>query len=331
MIRSILPVFLTLLLATKGLASSEIIELINRGEIEEARELIVKSTSASRRDGTILFAQALIEQNGARSMELLKAGESAGIDPEYKETAERLKADFYLAKHEYKQVGEIAGNYLKQYENGKYRNQMMRMAALSYELEGFPEKAENLRTKLAKENPDSEYGSIGKLDRASYLFNAKKYDETAKLCRKLSSSKADIISAPATYLLSLSVLKQGEVDNAIFHYNLLKEQYTDAIGLDELMDEMGQIESRMDDQNAEKITGTIYSIQAGVFSNRDNAKNLAKRMKQFGETVEIKDKNISGKKYFVVFVGKFSSTDKAMAFKSRLEKSEKEAFQVVAR
>ena len=54
-------------------------------------------------------------------------------------------------------------------------------------------------------------------------------------------------------------------------------------------------------------------------------------MKKYGKRVEIKEKKISEKNYFVVYVGRFKSTDDAIAFKTILEKSENEAFQVVAR
>ena len=85
------------------------------------------------------------------------------------------------------------------------------------------------------------------------------------------------------------------------------------------------------DQVAERITGTTYSVQVGVFSVGDNARNFAGRLKKYGEPVEINEKMISGKKYYVVYAGRFLSSEKAMAFKTRLESSEKEAFQVIAR
>lgn len=79
------------------------------------------------------------------------------------------------------------------------------------------------------------------------------------------------------------------------------------------------------------MTGTVYSVQVGVFSVKDNAKKLAGRLKQYGEPTEISDRVISGKKYYVVYVGRFLSSEEAMVFKARLELSENEAFQVVAR
>ena len=97
------------------------------------------------------------------------------------------------------------------------------------------------------------------------------------------------------------------------------------------MDKFTGIESKNKNQTAEEITGTFYSVQVGVFSVRDNAKTLSRSMKKYGKKVEVKEKKISEKNYFVVYVGRFKSTDDAIAFKTILEKSENEAFQVVAR
>ena len=64
---------------------------------------------------------------------------------------------------------------------------------------------------------------------------------------------------------------------------------------------------------------------------RDNARDMKKRMEKYDQQIEIKDKTISNKSYYVVYVGKFTSSDEAIAFKTRLESQENEAFQVVAR
>ncbi|MCP4705546.1 MAG: SPOR domain-containing protein, partial [candidate division Zixibacteria bacterium] len=78
-------------------------------------------------------------------------------------------------------------------------------------------------------------------------------------------------------------------------------------------------------------TGTFYSVQVGVFSIRDNAKALSRSLKKYGKRIDVKEKEISDKNYYVVYVGRFKSTDEAIAFKAILEKSENQAYQVIAR
>lgn len=330
MFRVIIAIFSAAVLV-QFCAASEIIDLINRGDIEEARRQIEQSSTASHRDGTILYARALLESDGQKSLQLLEAAEKSGISAEYIEDVAHLKILFNFANGDYGNVAAMAESYFRKWENGRYRPEILRMAAIAYEHEEKSERITRLRSQLAKENPDAEIGQTGKLDHANELYGAKKYDEALKIYQKLADSKHDAISAPAIFMTARCALKENHVDDAIFRYNLLKEAYPDAVGLDDLMDDLSHLEKKSDDLKAEKITGTSYAIQAGVFSDKDNARNLVKRLKQYGEPVELGEKSISGKDYYVVYVGKFQSTEKAMAFKARLEVSEKEAFQVVAR
>jgi len=311
--------------------ASNIVELINKGDIDQARREMEKSLSATHRDGTLLFAQALLETDGKNSLQLLSTAEKSGVSPEYDEDIAHLRILYSFANAAYDNVIQQSSSYLNKWENGRYRTNVLRLAAIANEHNSLIDKATRLRSQLAKENPEAEFGQIGKLDQANALYGSGRYDEAMKVYQKLASSKFDVISAPAMYMMTRSALKTNHFDDAIFRFNLLKEGYPDAVGLDDLMEEVSQIEKKSEDSRAEKITGTSYSIQAGVFSDRDNAKNLAKRLKEYGEPVETADKTISGKKYYVVYVGRFRSMEKAMAFKSRLEASEKEAFQVVAR
>jgi tetratricopeptide (TPR) repeat protein len=228
-------------------------------------------------------------------------------------------------------MGGTATGYLQYWEKGKYRAEILRLAALAFEKQNKPKKAEQYRRQLIRENEDQSPGIIGRLDEARQLYYDRKYIDAQKICRRLGNSKLDEAAAGALYMLSFYSLEQKRVDDAILYYNLLRERYPVAVGLNALVNGLSQIERGTTDRRAEKITGTVYSVKVGVFSKKDNAKKMAKRMEKFGEKVEIKQKPISDKKYHVVYVGRFQSMEKAMAFKARLESSENEAYQVVAR
>jgi cell division protein FtsN len=86
-----------------------------------------------------------------------------------------------------------------------------------------------------------------------------------------------------------------------------------------------------DDDTAEKLTGTFYSVQVGVFSQKGNAKRQAKIFAAYDQKVDIETKTISGKKYRVVYVGRFATFDEANRFKKMLEANHHEVFRVVAR
>jgi cell division septation protein DedD len=131
------------------------------------------------------------------------------------------------------------------------------------------------------------------------------------------------------YLLALVASK---ADDAVFYYNILREEYPAAVGLDALADKIAGMSSPdAGSTAAERKTGTFYSVQVGVFSQEDNAKRQAKAFSRYDRQVDISKKVISGQEYRVVYVGRFSSYLEAQDFKKLLEANHNEVFQVVAR
>jgi tetratricopeptide (TPR) repeat protein len=311
--------------------TSDVIDLLNEGKIDEARRLVAESSTATLRDGTLLYYQALLEPDGQKSMQFHDAAFKAEMEPQFLEHSTYLRALYHLADRNYEKLGATSEAYLQYWENGKYRAEVLRLAALAFKKQNEFAKSDRFRKNLIDEFAGSRTGKIGQLDEAVRLYEKKDYLAAQKICRKLSNSKYDEIVPPALYLLSGYSIEQNRIDDAILYYNILKETYPTAVGLDDLMNRLGQLYRESDNSRAERLTGTIYSVQVGVFFIKDNAKRLAERMKQYGEKVEIANKIVSDKKYYVVFAGQFQSTEEAMVFKSRLEMAEKEAFQVVAR
>ena len=57
-----------------------------------------------------------------------------------------------------------------------------------------------------------------------------------------------------------------------------------------------------------------FTIQAGAFSNSDNAKSLQSDFENAGMFCQIKEKNVAGTVFNVVYVGKFLTEDEADNF-----------------
>jgi tetratricopeptide (TPR) repeat protein len=312
-------------------ASDKIIDLIRQGDIDAARSMIAEGSTAARREGTLLLCQAMLEPDGGESLRFLKAAFAAGLPPQEVEDDIYLQAQYYLADGDYENLASTARDYLREWETGKHRAPMLRLAALASDRLGKRAESERFLDLLIKENPENRFGAIGKLDKAGSLYRRKDYTEAQNICRKLGQSKYDDVVAPAYFMLSFYSIDQKRIDDAILYYNLLREGYKHAVGLDDLAGRFEPFDSAAGNHRAEEITGTVYSVQVGVFSVEDNAKKLARHMETYGEKVEIGKKKISDTYYYVVYVGRFLSSADAMAFKSRLELSEQDAFQVVAR
>lgn len=61
-----------------------------------------------------------------------------------------------------------------------------------------------------------------------------------------------------------------------------------------------------------------YTIQAGAFSNKDNAISLQKQFLDAGYSSEIKEKTVAGTLFQVVYVGKFTSEEEAKYFLQKI-------------
>lgn len=329
--KSVSCLIIVLLVFSSSFASEKIIDLIKRGDVDQARREIERYSTASRREGDLLYFQALLESDGSKSRRFLEAAFKAELSPQYLPDNVYLEALYYLADGDYERLAATANAYLQYWEAGKYRPHMIRLEGLGLYRQEKREEFERNIERLIAENSGRLFGQLGRLDRARHLYKSGNYAKADRICRDLSKSEFDEIAAPALYLLSDYAFEQRRTDDAILYFNLLKEAYPYAVGLDDLMDRFTGLEKKSDDLTAEKMTGTVYSVQVGVFSVKQNAENLAERMKAYGKKVEIKDKKISEKNYYVVYVGRFLSSDDAMAFKARLEISEEEIFQVVAR
>ncbi len=321
--------FLFLLAPVAG--AEDILDKIEHGKIDEARDEIGQSSSAAIRNGNLLFYQALLEPNGETSQQFLDASMKAGLNPEYLERNVYLSAQQYLAEENYEKAIATARGYLQRWENGRYRPQILRLAWFAFDREKQRDNATRLNSNLMRENRGELYGYLAEIDKAYTLYRDKDYVEAQNICRRMTNSDYPEAAATAMYLLSKYAIEQNRIDDAILYYNLLKERFDNAVGLADLIDRFANLDNLTGDASAEKITGSSYSIQVGVFSEKDNAEDYAKHMKQYGEKVEIDDKRISGKKYYVVYVGKFLNTAEALSFKTRLEAAENEAFQIIAR
>lgn len=327
--------FFLLLLAVLGVASvtgaADIIELINSGDLTQARLELNRQVSASRRDGLLILGQALLETEGQKISQLLERASQAGVPPERAEYYYKTKAYLLLADGNFEGLLQVTEEYLGIWEAGQYREQMMFLRALAVEKNGDKASASKLKEQIIKEGASAQLSNQVRLSQSIELLAKKKFGEAQNFCRRIIKSKDEEFSAAAMYLMASAAIEIRRVDDAIHYYNLLKESYPRAIGLEELADRFESFEPRSADQKAETLTGTVYSLQTGVFSQKVNAEALAERMKKYKAPVEIVGRTISGRKYYVVYVGRFRSTDKAMEFRARLEDEEKETYQVVAR
>ena len=324
-------IILALGIPTVGSADN-IYSLITDGRLKEASDSLSRLATASTRDGNVLFFQSLMEQSADQAARMMEASLRSSVSLEYRPEIYYRLAQYYLIKHDYKDLSRVVNEYRASTESGKYDAEMLRLSVIVDQMSGDYESALKQADRFQVKYGTSETSQWGMVDKARILAANGKSIGAVKILKELSREKSGVGVPQALYLLAVDALEKKRIEDAVFYYNLLRDGYPGAIGLDALVDRLSSVAGGYDTgDTAEKLTGTYYTIKVGVFSSRDNANKQADLFKQYKKPVDIREKTISGRNYHVVYVGKFQSYQDAYQFKSTLEATHGEVYQVVAR
>lgn len=314
-------------------SGKEAYSLILKGEIDEARELLSRASTASQRDGNHLFFLSLIEPDAKKSYELMKASMNAGVSAIYLEEINLRMLQYYLLNGNLESAGRIIGNYGASFEDGKYSPQVIRYSVYLDERARRFESAIRQADRLLLQYSTDNFNQWGAVDKARIMMAFEKKIAARDILTKLSREKSGPGVPAALYLLTVDAVERKRPDDAVFYYNLLREAYQSAIGLDGLLDRMAGLGSQASqrEKTADQRTGTFYSVQVGVFASAENAKQLVKQFDGYNQKVDITTKKISDRTYYVVMVGHFESYESAQSFERTLEAEHNDVYQVVTR
>lgn len=332
MFKRCIPVSILLILIMTSLSAraDDLYSMILSGHIDEAKDSLSHYSSAASRDGRLLFCGALLEPDAAESARMLEASMRASVPARYLEDIYLRLCRYYLMADNRSRLDELTTDYLARWEGGRYEAEILRLAALAERQAGNNQAAVRLLDRYLTRHDKEDLRQWGEIDKAAALLKDGDRNKALSVLRKLSKDKSDDGVPIALYMLGIDAVDRGRVDDAVFEYNLLRESYPAAVGLDHLVDRLGGI-SLPSDNRAEKLTGTYYSIQVGVFSDKKNARHQADLFKNSGEKIDVTTKTVSGRKYNVVYVGRFSTFDEANRLKTKLENTHGAVYQVVAR
>ncbi len=321
------------MLVSAGVVKADnIYSLIMQGRIKEATDSLSAGTKAAIRDGDHLFFQAMLERDAGKSAQLLEASLNAGVSASYRQEIYYRLAQYYLLKGDNDKLQKLVADYRTYWEAGKYRPDMFRISVLLDEQTSAFDAAVKEVDRYLLEFKDGNLNQWGLIDKARIMTEYNKSVAAASMLKKLSRERSGPGVPQSLYLLAMDAIADKRSDDAVFYYNLLREGYPNSVGLEAIVNKMeGLASATYKDNTAEKLTGTYYVVQVGVFSEKKNAERQADIFKQYNQKVEIGTKTISNTKYNVVYVGRFSTYDAADSFKRKLESDRNEAYQVVAR
>ena len=191
--------------------------------------------------------------------------------------------------------------YLQQIENGKADEVRYELIGLKEKYSGDPsvmflegvltengQKAVVIYQKVVDEYPDSKYADAALYRIYSYYYALGLYESATE---KLNKLIADYPKSPY-----IKIAKQNQLP--------VNPEITQE-------DESDTTQQKNDD-----VKGTDYkfTIQAGAFSNNENAESLQLKFENSGIFSDIKDKLVAGTTFHVVYVGKFITENDADSF-----------------
>ncbi|HWR83316.1 MAG TPA: SPOR domain-containing protein [Candidatus Deferrimicrobium sp.] len=318
--------------ATGRCPGADVYSLIRDGQLDQARESLSVAAYSTQRDGNRLFFESLIESDAGRSAQLLEAALEASVARTHLAEIHFRLAHYHLLHGDMTKATRYVKDYLLLPDNERHRAEMQRLSIMLEETAQAYEAALLQADRYLLEHDSGNDHQWGLIDKARIMLALNKGIGAEKVLRKLSREGSGPGVPPAFYLLTEAAATAGRTDDALFYFNVLREAYSAAIGVDVLTDRLSDLPSRdLDAPDADKRTGTFYSVQVGVFSKEENAERLGQRIAGDDRPVDIEIKVISGTKYQVVYVGRLKTYDDALKLKQQLEAEHNEVFQVVAR
>ncbi len=324
---------LFIVIAFSGAGYAEnVYSLIKQGRLAEAKDSLSQRSSALNRNGDDLFFLSMLDESADKSAQLMEASLRASVSASFRQEIYFRLAHYYFIKRDFRLLKKTVDDYLSKWENGKYRSEMFRFRVYFEEnKKNFNSAIKEIDRYLMEYTRDDNY-QYGLIDKARIMYRYRKFVGANKLLRNLSREKSGPGVPLALYALATDAIKNKKTDDAVFFYNIHRDGFPHSIGLDATIDKLSGMTTSGDrDNRAEEYSGTFYSVQVGVFSSKSNANNFSKSFKTYNKKIDIKSKKISDKKYYVVFVGHFSTYNLAYNFKETLESKHREVFQVIAR
>ncbi len=145
-------------------------------------------------------------------------------------------------------------------------------------------------------------------------------DAASKFMRVVENYPNSKYADAAVYRLFNYYFTQDNKDLSKKYFDKLKNDYPESPYLKiaktqyDILISSEVIERETVEPVIKKTTETSFIIQAGAFARRENALSLKSQLEKAGVFTEIKEKNVAGTIFSVVYAGKFSNREDAENF-----------------
>ena len=301
------------------------------GEVGRAKRILLNQLAQDRENPEILFYLGKMEEKGRASRKYFE--DVTDYFPYWinSDEAELLICKYEFCKGMYVTTVDLTERFEQSFPQSQMVPEVLWISGCSFLAMDQPDSALVQFDKIGKSFPGSNWAKWVQLGKGDCFFADKNYNQAIAEYQKVFDDYQDSEVFP--FALSGLVKCFGQLqesEKALLYYNLFKERYPYCIESIENIAERISFQKKTEEKTkAERLTGVKYTIQLGVFGIKENALRLRSQFEKLGYSVNIKRKIISGKKYSVVQLGSFTSYEKVLKLKKKLESKTNESYRIV--
>ncbi|HVP37089.1 MAG TPA: SPOR domain-containing protein [Terriglobales bacterium] len=305
------------------------IKFYDQGDYKDAKDELNSYLESNPSDYEALYYAGKLEGDAEKAAGYFKKvwGSSSQIK---KEESGLELCLYYQAAGLDDSVLTISSKFKKTFPKSPLLPQILWLESKSLLATGKTEQALKGCRNIIDQYPSSSWAAWAQLGIADIYFSQGGFSRSIKEYTKIIDKYAGTEAFPLALAgMSRAFDATGDKDKAVLYMNLCKERYPGGI------DSQSQVQAeeiipRKDPGTAEKLTGTKYSVQIGVFANQENADKMMQKLKSQGYSPEQSSRTIQNKTYYVVRVGLFDSLSEAQKLREKLEREEGEVYRVVS-
>jgi tetratricopeptide (TPR) repeat protein len=306
---------------------------LEAGRLDEAKRILLDQADKHADDPAILFCLGRVEEKGDLSGRYLRS--IADRCPDWGGVAE---AGLLACKYEFCRDMNLAaierakGLELSSAE-GQVEPALLWVSGCSFLALGEADSALERFEQVLRSSPRSSWAQWAQLGKGDCFFARQDYDRAvAEYDLVLDAYRYSQAFPFALSGLAMSFARLGDPERALLYRNLLREKYPlSAESIGELPEAEGSEREAAQGNRAERLAGVRYTIQLGVFREKENALRLRSQFENQGYPVRILSKTVAGKEYRAVQLGSFASHREALKVKEEIEALTGESYRIEIR
>lgn len=327
-LKIVIPALVLLYSSAYSQKLNDAIKYFNQGDFKDAQEELKAYLESNPSDYEALYYAGKLESNSEKSAEYFKKIWESSTKIKKEEAGLELCL-YYQSAGFNDSALTLSSKFKKIFPKSPLLPQMLWLESKSLLASGRMEQTLKGFRNIVELYPSSSWAAWAQLGTAEIYFSQGSFNRSIKEYTKVIDKYAGTEAFPLALAgMSHAFEASGEKDKAILYMNLYKERFPGGIEMESQI-QTEEIIPRKDPGTAEKLTGTKYSVQIGVFANQENADKVMQKLKSRGYDPEQSYKTIQNKKYFVIQVGVFDSMSEAQKLREKLEREEGEVYRIV--